>query len=160
MGIHKILSVRGIPNILGGCNISYMGIQYFGGIQNILWHMICFNSCDFSLASQTQPGVDRDAGVCLAGLRDYCAGWLVVSRYMRKHSKEACIGKIWPCSTCSGYMSRGCAALSNGMQRIWVGETEAIVMLLGRRVVGMDRMAAVKIVNVIMAEVLRWWKHR
>ena len=33
-------------------------------------------------------------------------------------------------------------------------------MLLGRRVVGMDRMAAVKIENVIMAEVLRWWKHR
>ena len=29
-------------------------------------------------------------------------------------------------------------------------------MLLGRRVVGMDRMAAVKIENVIMAEVLRW----
>ena len=41
-----------------------------------------------------------------------------------------------------------------------MGETEAIVMLLGRRVVGMDRIAAVKIVNVIMAEVLRWWKHR
>ena len=33
-------------------------------------------------------------------------------------------------------------------------------MLLGRRVVGMDRMTAVKIENVIMAEVLRWWKQR
>ena len=33
-------------------------------------------------------------------------------------------------------------------------------MLLGRRVVGMDRMAAVKIENVIMAELLRWWKQR
>ena len=35
-----------------------------------------------------------------------------------------------------------------------------MAMLLGRRVVGMDRMAAVKIENVIMAEVLRWWKQR
>ena len=35
-----------------------------------------------------------------------------------------------------------------------------MAMLLGRRVVGMDRMAAVKIANVIMAEVLRWWKRR
>ena len=35
-----------------------------------------------------------------------------------------------------------------------------MAMLLGRRVVGMDRMAAVKIENVIMAEVLRWWKRR
>ena len=33
-----------------------------------------------------------------------------------------------------------------------------MAMLLGRRVVGMDKMAAVKIENVIMAEVLRWWK--
>ena len=32
-----------------------------------------------------------------------------------------------------------------------------MAMLLGRMVVGMDRMAAVKIDNVIMAEVLRWW---
>ena len=32
-----------------------------------------------------------------------------------------------------------------------------MAMLLGRRVVGMDRMAAVKIENVTMAEVLRWW---
>ena len=31
---------------------------------------------------------------------------------------------------------------------------------MGRKVVGMDRMAAVKIENVIMAEVLRWWKRR
>ena len=35
-----------------------------------------------------------------------------------------------------------------------------MAMLLGRRVVGMDKMAAVKIENVIMAEVLRWWKQR
>ena len=33
-----------------------------------------------------------------------------------------------------------------------------MAMLLGRRVVGVDRMTAVKIENVIMAEVLRWWK--
>ena len=34
--------------------------------------------------------------------------------------------------------------------------------IMGRRVVGMDRMAAVKIIseNVIMAEVFRWWKQR
>ena len=35
-----------------------------------------------------------------------------------------------------------------------------MAMLLGRRVVGMDRMAAGMIENVIMAEVLRWWKQR
>ena len=35
-----------------------------------------------------------------------------------------------------------------------------MTMLLGRRVVGMHRMAAVRIENVIMAEVLRWWKRR
>ena len=33
-----------------------------------------------------------------------------------------------------------------------------MAMLLGRRVVCIDRMAAVKVENVIMAEVLRWWK--
>ena len=34
MGIHNILNVRGIPNILGGAiypRIFCMGIQYFGG---------------------------------------------------------------------------------------------------------------------------------
>ena len=35
-----------------------------------------------------------------------------------------------------------------------------MAMLLGRRVVGMDRMAAGMIENVIMADVLRWWKQR
>ena len=35
-----------------------------------------------------------------------------------------------------------------------------MAMLLGRRVVGMDRMATGMIENVIMAEVLRWWKQR
>ena len=35
-----------------------------------------------------------------------------------------------------------------------------MAMLLGRKVVGMDWMAAVKIEEVIMAEVLRWWKQR
>ena len=43
------------------------------------------------------------------------------------------------------------------LQRKTVGK---MAMLLGRRVVGMDSMAAVKIENVIMAEVLRWWKQR
>ena len=38
------------------------------------------------------------------------------------------------------------------LQRKTVGK---MAMLLGRRVVGMDSMAAVKIENVIMAEVLR-----
>ena len=33
-----------------------------------------------------------------------------------------------------------------------------MAMLLGRKVVDLDRMAAEKIENVIMAEVLRWWK--
>ena len=35
-----------------------------------------------------------------------------------------------------------------------------MAMLLGRRVVGLDRMAAEKFENLIMAEVLRWWKQR
>jgi len=44
---------------------------------------------------------------------------------------------------------------------MWLEEfTEEDEMLFGRRVVGMDRVAAVKIENVIMAEVLRWWKQR
>ena len=30
--------------------------------------MICCEGCDFSLASQTQPSVDRDAGVSGSGL--------------------------------------------------------------------------------------------
>ena len=35
-----------------------------------------------------------------------------------------------------------------------------VAMLLGWRVVGLDRMAAEKIENLIVAEVLRWWKQR
>ena len=35
-----------------------------------------------------------------------------------------------------------------------------MAMLLGRKVVDLDRMVAENIENVIMEEVLRWWKQR
>ena len=35
-----------------------------------------------------------------------------------------------------------------------------MAMLLGRKVVGLDRMVAENIENAIMEEVLRWWKQR
>ena len=40
------------------------------------------------------------------------------------------------------------------------GNDGKMALMLGRRVVGLDRMVAEKIDDLILAEILRWWQRR